>query len=444
MGRWLRLPFVWAWRAVTLRWLTPGARLPAQSLLLYAASVAFLACWLGPRPRLVVHPDGQVVPLAFTADGRTLAAFDRVGSDDRRSLMESDTLHLWDVATGTPVAQYRLPFRVQLSNPRDPGFLLGPDGRFLVLPSRDGEFGCYDVWDLPSGRLRSTCRPAPGLTVHRWPRSVALSPDGRHLASLVRNRWSEPSRVDVWDTTTGQLLPALKHPRLGVYQDGLCFSPDGRSLAVGVFFQEEPTGIEEGVLLYDLHERPTATLLRHAFQGAYTADGTRYWAFDRSESGVKLLMEHDLVTGRARPLVCLSGTTDPHPACDFTHVIPATGLIVSGRGLSRPKWPDWLVTAAQRVGIERLRQATIDETIVTVTTVPSDAQTVLSFDGCEQVACNSTSLAIFTGGRLEFWDLPLRPPWPLILGYAALPPGLVVLGVGLRRVWRRMAAPVAA
>jgi hypothetical protein len=46
---------------------------------------------------------------------------------------------------------------------------------------------------------------------------------------------------------------------------------------------------------------------------------------------------------------------------------------------------------------------------------------------------------------LGVWDLPLRAPWPLVLSGAAVPPGLVLLGVVLRRAWgARRNAPAAA
>jgi WD40 repeat protein len=54
---------------------------------------------------------------------------------------------------------------------------------------------------------------------------VAVSPDGRWVASILQNTWS----VKVWDARTGQLVKLLaEHGSRSVR-----FSPDGRWLAVG-------------------------------------------------------------------------------------------------------------------------------------------------------------------------------------------------------------------
>jgi WD40 repeat protein/tRNA A-37 threonylcarbamoyl transferase component Bud32 len=114
--------------------------------------------------------------------------------------------------------------------------LKGPGGRvFQVAFSRDSQLlaagtrletggGSVRVWDLAADRVLFT-NPQPGPTVAC---AAAFSGDGQHLFTEGNGR------VRVWESRTGARVQELEvHPQ-GV--GPMCVSPDGRRLAVAVFF----------------------------------------------------------------------------------------------------------------------------------------------------------------------------------------------------------------
>jgi RNA polymerase sigma factor (sigma-70 family) len=100
-----------------------------------------------------------------------------------------------------------------------------PDERRLITTNtKDGELL---VWDLADGKV-----------IHRMSltnrvRSMAVSPDGRWLASCSENPMDErgDEAVRLWDLKTGREVKALPHGLLAIWD--LAFSPDGSRLAAG-------------------------------------------------------------------------------------------------------------------------------------------------------------------------------------------------------------------
>jgi WD40 repeat protein len=139
-----------------------------------------------------------------------------------------DIVHVRDFATGDKADLKGHEFRCQQAT-------LSADGR--TVATFDG--ATIRIWDFPSGKERYRL---PADFAFFWGEAFCLSPDGKLLA--YRTQLPPPL---VWDITPGQQkprqmkLPAFKN-RADVQfsylsRQHLCFSPDGRYLAVkvGVF-----------------------------------------------------------------------------------------------------------------------------------------------------------------------------------------------------------------
>jgi WD40 repeat protein/serine/threonine protein kinase len=147
---------------------------------------------------LAARPGGTVCSLAFSRDGRWLAA----GRRDRR-------LSVWDVRSGSVVAEsddHEGPV-VFVAFCSDDGTLVGCDGAGAL-------------WTRKVGGAR-TRRLLPGADgeIH----TVSVSPDGRLLAA-----GSSEQRVELWDLETGLKVNAYQVSTRSLEQ--VEFAPDGRSL----------------------------------------------------------------------------------------------------------------------------------------------------------------------------------------------------------------------
>jgi WD40 repeat protein len=159
---------------------------------------------------------GHVLGLALSADGKTLAT----GYEDHQ-------LWLWDVPTGKALGRLDLPQTPPYVRQREhvPLFFV-PGGDCLAVEQRWlGDPDGLLLWNLAAGRPRAR---AP--TRHRAHRALS-SPDGKRWALLDTLR---PTLVEVWGPKGGK-----KPLRLGIRAPGgrpfsfraLAFTPDGRALA---------------------------------------------------------------------------------------------------------------------------------------------------------------------------------------------------------------------
>jgi WD40 repeat protein len=204
-----------------------------------------------PRATLPVlrGHESYVYPVAFSPDGRWIAS----GSWDFK-------VRLWDAATGEPCAKLPHPSVV-------PNLAFGPDGSWLV----SGNYGDdrLRIWDVATGRLRKEIQ-VPGGS----PRFLAVSPDGKRVATTAVDLQSGRSHLHVCDVASGERVFSGE----GVVP---AYSPDGRWLAVR-------DGDATTVLLLDAQTHKTAARFsgheKLVFAAAFSPDSRRLasWSQDRT------------------------------------------------------------------------------------------------------------------------------------------------------------------
>ena len=267
----------------------PGRFSPDGRLIAVGLKEQGVALWdardLRPLGKPLLDTGGEVKSLAFSPDGRTLAA------------VTKHLLTLWDVRSRT-----RLHDPLFAGNPSvvlAVGF--SPDGTSLATASSDLGMKFWDattgddlggsggrsasdvsfsadgamiatvgnrgaeVWATASGMSIGTFEGVPG----NEDSSVALSPDGHFLAVGGFGRV-----VRLWDVGTGQLVHELDQGGNGAFT--LEFSPDGRTLAI--------SGFEPVASLWDV-----ATGIQ---MGPQLSAGDRRTMIDLSADGRSLLEIH--------------------------------------------------------------------------------------------------------------------------------------------------------
>ena len=223
----------------------PGIFSPDGGLIALGLKEQGIRLWdasdLSPIGRPLRRTGGEVKDLAFSPDGRTLAAVSREGEAtiwhvDSRSLFRGPfnvggigyavsisadgtilaigndvgEVSLWDAATGERVSTIGV----------DVGDIaFGPIGTRLGVVH--GRGGTVDIWDAGDGSRITTLPLEKGGGYG----AIAFSPDGRLIAT---GRWGPI--VHVWNVRTGELVRELDQGVAGAFT--LDFSPDGRVLAV--------------------------------------------------------------------------------------------------------------------------------------------------------------------------------------------------------------------
>jgi WD40 repeat protein/tRNA A-37 threonylcarbamoyl transferase component Bud32 len=185
----------------------------------------------------LLRTGGEVKSLAFSPDGRTLAA---AGPDD--------ALTLWDVGS-----------RSRLLGPIRPGGVsvsFSPDGRTLATASGSG----ITLWDAATGARLGEIGAGEAS-------DLSFSADGSRIA-FVR---PDESGAEVWDVARRSQIAAVESLRAssGLFDFSVALSPNGRTVAVG--------GFDRVVRLWDVG---TEELLHELDQG-----GTGSFALEFSPDG---------------------------------------------------------------------------------------------------------------------------------------------------------------
>jgi WD40 repeat protein len=152
----------------------------------------------GRRQR--THLGNMMFAVAFSPEGRELAAGD------------DDGVTVWEAETGKDRSRLKGPGHLVTSVAYLPG------GGGLASAGSDRT---VRLWDLRAGRERAK------LEGHTdWVQKIALTNGGKLLASA-----SHDGSVRLWDTASGKELLTLEQ---GTAVWCVAFSPDGKTLAVGV------------------------------------------------------------------------------------------------------------------------------------------------------------------------------------------------------------------
>ena len=194
---------------------------------------------LTPAGAPLLETGGEVKGLAFSPDGRTLAAVTGGGAAT-----------IWDLASRS--LRHELTFGGGLYV----GVGFSPDG---ITVATSGNAG-VELWDVATG---ASLGKIAGST---WASDVAFSADG----ALVAVAAAAPGvpRAQVWDVAKGSLVATIEGgPSAAGDTLSVALSPDGRMLAVG--------GYGRVVLLWDVPTRKLVHELDQGGAGAVTLEFSR-------------------------------------------------------------------------------------------------------------------------------------------------------------------------
>jgi WD40 repeat protein len=187
----------------------PNGRLIRSVVKVWDAKTLVLKQTLGDN-------DSQLVHVAFSPDGKRLAA-----SDPGKK-----RVYLWSAGTGV------LERTLQSGAAQPWSVAFSPDGKSLVAGGqKPGGEGEVLLWSTETGALKHALKQA------RFVSAVAFSPEGKMLAA-----GGGGEVVQLWGVEKGERIVSLKgHPR---GQRAIAFAPDSKCVAAG--------GHDGKILLWDV------------------------------------------------------------------------------------------------------------------------------------------------------------------------------------------------
>ncbi|MFN0036949.1 MAG: NACHT and WD repeat domain-containing protein [Saprospiraceae bacterium] len=183
----------------------------------------------------------KVISVAFSPNGKILAT----GSEDR-------TAKIWDLESGKAL----MTLEGYISSVSSIAF--SPNGKTLATGSEK----TVKIWDLETGKALMTLEGHSASVS-----SVAFSPNGKTLATGAGNIYGDDNTAKIWDLKSGKVLMTLKGHRY--YVSSVAFSPDGKTLATGSW--------DNTAKIWDLHSSKALMTLKghtyYVYSVAFSPDG---------------------------------------------------------------------------------------------------------------------------------------------------------------------------
>lgn len=170
-------------------------------------------------------------PLAFSADGKTLAI-----------IKSWQTICFWDAATGKERGHTQENYDLAA------WFALSPDGKWLATARQHGG-GTFHVWDAATGKKQA--EPVGHLG---QPYGTAFAPEGRRVAT----GGGTDGTLRLWDCRSGEQLLCIKQPGM---TRRCAFSEDGKTLWAswsygGLGLYDAATGQQRHVIKLEDPDQP--------------------------------------------------------------------------------------------------------------------------------------------------------------------------------------------
>ncbi len=144
-----------------------------------------------------------VTALAIDPTGQTAISGDR------------ETIRFWHLSTGQLNQTLSTQSGVSITS-----IALNPKGDLLACAN-----GNIELWNLKTSQLERTLEPEDWTTI------VAISPDGKTLASAGGDPLEQNSSIHLWDLETGEIIRTNYYVECEI--NALRFSTDGQLLAIG-------------------------------------------------------------------------------------------------------------------------------------------------------------------------------------------------------------------
>lgn len=149
---------------------------------------------------------------------------------------------------------------------------ISPDGKLLATASRDRTAG---VWEISSGRLLARLNHQDGVN------DIAFSPDGNYIATASRD-----STAKLWHASSGREIAKMAHPTSGSFGvSQVAFTPNGAGVVTLENRSAHIWALPEGRELHKLDHAHHLNLAVFSRDGAYLIASAGGRMYSRRPSG---------------------------------------------------------------------------------------------------------------------------------------------------------------